>query len=339
MGLTDKKEPQGSFISKRTKNVLVFLLFLAMASAFWVIQKLEESTNVKISVPVQLVNVPKDVIIATELPREMQVTVRDKGNELLPLFLNPLLDTLRIDFQQYDTHEITDNTVLVPSVLQQILKDKLPLHSTIVQMIPDTLIYAYNRGIHRKLPVRLRGEIRTSAQYNLDSYVFTPESVEVYAPARVLDTMRAAYTEASLLEDLTQSTQLRVPLTHSRSLRFFPDTVSLSVNVDILTRKTLEIYVQGIDFPEGKELRTLPATVTLTYLVSAAQAKRLNTDLFQVAVSYEDIKDLQAKKCKPQIIRMPGSVTNAFVTPQQVDFIIEDISKVIPEHPSEEVHR
>lgn len=331
-----KGKTRAFHFSNRSKNALIFMFFFAMASVFWVIQKLDEPTTVKVTVPVKLTNVPKDAIIATELPREMQVTVRDKGNELLSLFWKPVLDTLHIDFQQYDSHEITDNVILVPNLVRQLLKEKLPTQSTITATIPDTLIYAYNRGIHRKLPVRLRGSLRTGTQYNLDSYTFTPESVEVYAPARILDTMRAAYTEVSILEDLTESQTIPVPLHHTRSMRFFPDTVALNINVDIITRKSIEIYVQGIDFPEGKELRTFPATVTLTYLVSATQAKFVDTNLFQVAVSYNDIKDSQSSKCKPHIIRMPGSVSSAFITPQLVDFLIEDINnKFTPERPSE----
>lgn len=319
----------------RTKNILVFLFFLAMASGFWLIQKLEEPMSVKLTVPLQLTNVPKDIIISTELPKEIQITVRDKGNELLPLFWTPRLDTLKINFEDYDTHEITDNTIFPPSAIQQMLKESLSVRSTITQMMPDTLVFSYNRGVHRKLPVRLRGSISTSSQYNLDGYTFTPESVEVYAPARVLDTMRAAYTEVHMLEELKQSTSLAVPLMHTRQMRFFPDTVSLDINVDILTRKSIEIYVQGIDFPEGKELRTLPATVTLTYLVSAAQARFVNPNLFQVTVSYDDIKNSTSNKCKPQIISMPGSVSSAFISPQQVDFLIEDITKVTPLHPTD----
>lgn len=340
--MTDNEKRGGFkafFFSKRSKNILVFLFFFAMASAFWVVQKLDEAITLKVTVPVQLSNVPKDVIITTELPQKMQIKVRDKGSELLSLFWEPILDTLSIDFDLYDSHEITDNTVLMPSLIQQLLKEKLPARTIITEMAPDTLLYAYNRGIHRKLPVRLRGDILTNPQYNLDGYTFVPDSVEVYAPAKMLDTLQAAYTEACLLEDLTESTHLVLPLAHSRFMRIFPDTVALDVNVDILMRKTIEVYVQGIDFPEGKELRTLPATVSLTYLVSAAQAKFVDNNLFQVTVSYDDIKDSSSTKCKPQIIKKPGSVSSAFITPQQVDFVIEEIDKVLPERPETSTRR
>lgn len=334
---TEKRGWLGTFFSKPSKDVFIFLFFIAMATVFWVIQKMEDQTTVQVAVPVKLTNIPKDVIIATELPKELQITVRAKGNELLPFFWSPRLDTISIDFKKYDTHEATDITILAPTVIQQMLKEKLPSHSTITQLLPDTLYYAYNRGVHKKCPVKLRGSLSTSNQYNLDGYAFTPDSVDVYAPEKILDTLRAAYTEVTMLQDMTESTQLRIPLMHSRSIRFIPDTVSLDINVDILTRQSIEVYVQGIDFPEGKELRTLPATATLTYLVSAAQAKTINTNLFQVAVSYNDIKNSSTNKCKPHIISMPGGISGAFITPQQVDFIIEDIntSHMVPVRPKE----
>lgn len=324
------------FFSQRSKNVLIFIFFFIMASVFWVIQKLEEPTTVKVTVPVKLTNVPKDVIIATDLASEMQVRVRDKGNELLSLFWNPVLDTLRIDFTQYDSHQLTDNPILMPNVVRQLIKEKLPPQSTITEMLPDTLFFSYNRGIHRKLPVRLRGSIHPSDQYNLDSYNFTPDSVEVYAPASILDTMQAAYTEPSMLQDLTSNKSIPIALQLNRSIRIFPDTVMLNVNVDILTRKKVEAYIQGTDFPEGKKLRTLPATATITYLVSASQAKYIDNSQFRVVVSYNDVKDSQSSKCKPIIANMPNGITNAYVTPQQVDFLIEEPDTYPnPERPSE----
>lgn len=324
------------FFSKRSKNVLVFLFFFIMASAFWVIQKLDEPTTVKVTVPVKLTNVPKDVIIATDLPDEIQVTVRDKGNELLSLFWKPVLDTLRIDFNQHDSHQLTDNLILMPHIVRQMVKEKLPSQSSITEMLPDTLSFSYNRGIHRKLPVRLNGSLLPANQYNLDSYTFMPDSVEVYAPASILDTMHAAYTELQMLQDINTNRILPVPMERQRSVRIFPDTVTLDINVDILLSKKLEAYIQCTDVPEGKQLRTIPATVTVNYIVSASQARYVDESLFKVVVSYNDIKDSQSSKCKPTIANMPGSIINAYVRPQQVDFFIEEPDAYLtPERPSE----
>lgn len=314
------------FFRKRSKDVMVFLFFLLMSAVFWVAQALEEPMTINVTVPLKLENVPKDVIIATELPKEIQMTVRDKGSELIRLFWKQRLDTLHLDFRHYDKHGVTGRCQLAPEQIRQLLKDKLPNHSTITQLQPDTLTFYYNRGIHRRLPVKLHGTLSANERYHLDGYSFSPDTVDVYAPSSILDTLKAAYTEAIFRQDLSKNCVMPVSLQHSPSMRFFPDTVSMTVNVDILSRHSIDVYIQGTDLPDNKKLHTYPSTVTLTYLISETEARKLDVSQFKVYVSYLDIKEGEGTKCKPRIASLPKNVASAFITPQEVDYSLENIS-------------
>ena len=60
---------------------------------------------------------------------------------------------------------------------------------------PDTIEFIYTQGKGRKVPVKLQGEVKPERQYYISGITYSPDSVTVYAPKSVLDTLTAAYTE------------------------------------------------------------------------------------------------------------------------------------------------
>ena len=65
------------------KDFLVFLVFLALSSTFWLILTLNETYEKDIDVPLQMTNVPKNVVLTTPLEDTVRVTVSDKGYMLM----------------------------------------------------------------------------------------------------------------------------------------------------------------------------------------------------------------------------------------------------------------
>ena len=61
------------------KEFLIFLFFLALSAIFWLMMALNETYEREITVPMSLTNVPKNVVLTTEMDSTVKVTVRDKG--------------------------------------------------------------------------------------------------------------------------------------------------------------------------------------------------------------------------------------------------------------------
>ena len=72
-----------SLFNKKNRELLVFFVFFCISSVFWLLQTLNESFDTEIAVPMRLTNVPSDVVITTDLPEELKVTVHDKGTVLM----------------------------------------------------------------------------------------------------------------------------------------------------------------------------------------------------------------------------------------------------------------
>ncbi len=321
-----KGRKRKKYFGKRTKDLFIFLFFVLMCTVFWFVRELEEAFSTEVIVPVKLVDVPDGVIITTDVPHELKLTIHDKGVELVPFMLHKETDTLRISFKSYDNHEATGHGVLLLSQLQSSLKKMIPSSSSILNMTPDTVYFYYNRGVHRRLPVRVAGIVEAESQYCIASKKFTPDSVDIYAPSSILDTMQAAYTERLNMTGMNKSRTERVRMKSVRGMRVFPDSVTLSTEVDILTRQTMEVPITGINFPADKVLRTFPSTVKVTYLVPARQAQSIDPSNFVVVVTYADLLEHPDSHCRPHLNSIPVGVSGALVDPVEVDYLLETVT-------------
>ena len=105
-------------------------------------------------------------------------------------------NAIEVDFEKYDVG-LTNARVQVPVTdLQRMIQSQLGVSSRIISVRPDTLEFYYNRGVARKLPIKICGNISASPQNYIQSMSFSEDSVFVYAPNSVLDTMQYAYTQA-----------------------------------------------------------------------------------------------------------------------------------------------
>lgn len=320
-----KKKLQGVLMGKRTKDTFIFLFFVLICTIFWFVRELEDSFSTEVVVPIQLTDVPQGVIITTDVPSELRLTIHDKGIELTPLWLREKLDTLHISFRNYDNHETSGHVQLMLPQLQGALRRMLPAGATISSMSPDTVAFYYNRGIHRRLPVRMRGSVEASQQYCVTRTYFTPDSVDIYAPHAILDTMQAAYTERIQLTELNKSGILPIRMNTMRGMRVFPDSVKLHTEIDLLTRESIELPIQGINFPADKTLRTFPSSVKVSYLVPQREARNIDHTEFTVVITYAELLENETSRCRPHLTNTPKGVTGALIDPQEVDYLLESI--------------
>ena len=84
-----------------SKRFLVFLFFLFLSAAFWLSMTLDEMYEKEIPVPIRLVNVPKNIIITTNMPDTVIMTVRDKGFAFMSDFTGRRLRPINLNFSTY----------------------------------------------------------------------------------------------------------------------------------------------------------------------------------------------------------------------------------------------
>ena len=81
-------------------NALVFLIFVVIATVFWIVITLNDSVTDTFRVKFRVDNVPDSVTFITDPPHEIHVTLRDKGTNILRsgVMRDP---TVNVNFRDY----------------------------------------------------------------------------------------------------------------------------------------------------------------------------------------------------------------------------------------------
>ena len=315
------KNIRSFLLSATSKEFLIFLFFVFIASVFWLFQVLNDNYEGQISMKLDLKNVPDNAVLTSELPPEIKVRLKDRGMVLLNYWVNSV-SAIPIDFEEYEDQG--NQVVVSQSALKQKIKNVLSQSTELVSIYPDTLSYIYATGEGKKVPVRLKGKITVDPRYYIADVVYQPDSVMVYAPSEILDTISAAYTSSVVFEQVKDTTTQKVLLQKQKGVKFVPDFSEIRLLADVYSEKTLEVPVRGINVPANKVLRTFPSKVNVTFQVGLSHFRTVNPDDFFIAVSYEELIRGNKSKCTPHLKAFPKIIKHPRVSPEEVDFIIEE---------------
>lgn len=313
-------------LGRKNREFLIFLFFFALSAVFWLLQTLNETFETEVVVPLKLNNVPSNLIITSDLPDELHVTVQDKGSILMKYLYGQPLTPVTVDYKNYDFGGMAGRVQVQEAEVRRAITAQLFSSTRIQSIKPDTLEFFYNRGLKKKVPVLISGVIEPAQQYYLRHVVAKPDSVVVFAPSSILDTLQAAYTQNFYQAGLVESKNLQIPVRPIRGAKFIPDVLDVQIDVDIYTEKTVEVPIVGVNFPADKDLRTFPSKVKVTFKVGSKSYKSITADDFVLVISYEELINNESSKIPLHLKSIPEGVSSVRIHPSEVDYLLEQTS-------------
>lgn len=313
-------------LGRKNREFLIFLFFFALSAVFWLLQTLNETFETEVMVPLKLNNVPSNLIITSDLPDELHVTVQDKGSILMKYLYGQPLTPVTVDYKNYDFGGMAGRVQVQEAEVRRAIAAQLFSSTRIQSIKPDTLEFFYNRGLKKKVPVLISGVIEPAQQYYLRHVVAKPDSVVVFAPSSILDTLQAAYTQNFYQAGLVESKNLQIPVRPIRGAKFIPDVLDVQIDVDIYTEKTVEVPIVGVNFPADKDLRTFPSKVKVTFKVGSKSYKSITADDFVLVISYEELINNESSKIPLHLKSIPEGVSSVRIHPSEVDYLLEQTS-------------
>ena len=305
----------------RSKSFLTFLFFLTLSTAFWCFEAFKEVSTVEISVPLRLTNVPENVVVTTELPKEVRISLRDKNSSLFFYRYFQTMAPVEIDFSHYANPSC--HVRLPKEDVRRGLKNNFETSTELLGLRPDTLEYFYSYGTSKTVDTRLQGKLAPADGYYIVRQELHPALATVYATERQLDTISAALTLPYYHTDLTESFSTQIYLQDVKGAKFLPDTVRLSVEVDRLVEKTLALPVQPLNFPEDVRLRTFPMKVNVTFQVGMKEFRNVTEADFKLVLDANDLTDATANTCAVRIVEQPAAAFRLRLSQSEVEFLIE----------------
>jgi hypothetical protein len=313
------------FSRKRTKEVMTFLLFVCLSACFWVMQTVYEETDGSFEVQLVVRDMPNNAVFTTAIPTTLKVTVHDKSIVLLHYYYKSALKALEVDFERYADE--AGNFRLSGTELHALLQSKLDGTTQISTVTPAIIDARFALAHGRKLPVRFVGDCVAQLQSRCSEPRLTPDSVLVYAPDAIIDTLHYVSTECRNYRDLSASVDETLPLQVPIGVKTQPEEVRLQIHVEEYVEKTFQrVPIETLLVPDSLQLRIFPSMAHLSCNVDLSKYKTLKEEDFMLTVSYEDIMagGTPQKRLPIRVARHPEAATHIHLRPDSVEYIIEE---------------
>lgn len=304
------------------RDVLIFLVFLAVAVAFWFLQTFKENTAMTVNFRLELTGVPKNVILTNDLPDHLAVTVSGRGFSILDYITKNESHTLQLDYSTLES----DNGVITinAATLRREVAQRLSRSLKVTAISPSLVEIYYSMGDHKYVPVVPRLNVKVDAQHVYCGVKLAPSFVNIYAPEAQFDTITAIPTELCRQENLRDTTRVLLALNPPVGVKCVPDTVRATICVDLYTTKEMQLPIYCEHIPANKVLRTFPSKATVSFRVSSSLYSRIRPEDFALVVDYQTLQP-NSNKCSLHMRSQPEGISNVRISPAQVDYVIEEV--------------
>lgn len=303
--------------SSRFHNFLLFLLFTAVATLFWLVMVMNENVQKNIDVTLTITEKPDSITFISLPPKILHVTVRDKGTKI---FRAAVFKTLQIDL---NFREFAENGIfrLSTSDLYAALRTKLGNEAQISALSCDSLHLPYTSLPGKKVLVEAEAQLSAANGFVVDTkLLYSKKFVTVYSTkSAVLDTIQNIKTRKIIKTNLSKTTKLKVALQQPEFTRVEPSVILITIPVEPLVLKEIHKEIKVIDVPNNENVLLFPATAMVSAYVPMS---KFNYDInLNLEVNYDQVHR-NKRKLPISINNMSEYAVNPTVKPDSVEFTL-----------------
>ena len=305
--------------SPMTKTVLNYLIFVFISFMFWAFLSLNNNIQHDIEIPIKINEIPDSSTIITSMPTHVSVNVKDKGISLLK-FLVGKTPVLNLKFKDYALQEgvfFISNTEL-----RRKIRGLFDNSTTIQGISIENINIKYTNLPGKKVPIRLDLDIKPNIHYVIYGSVEQDvDSAIVFADRNALAEIDEVYTYRVVEQNLKDTLLRTVAIAPIQNVKIEPERIQLTIPVEPLISKKLNIPVQVKNMPKEMNVITFPSVVEVSFLVPFSMYRK-NIPMAAV-VDFNDIKRTKGNKVNVKIEESPALYNNISLGQDSVEFIIE----------------
>lgn len=314
---------RNSFRGQRKKDLLTFVVFLFISFFFWFLQWMKEDIDMQMTVPVEIINVPKNILLTTELPHSLHVNVKDKGATILSYYFSRPIPTFRIDYQ--DLNLSRGKALVLPEMIIGQLSKKFVQSVEISSVFPSSLTLHFSKGESKVLPVTLQTAVSTTSTCGISGEITVlPSKVTVYAPTDKLNELKTLYSElieAHLAKDTITTT---VRIQKIDGVKIVPDHVKVLIPIEPFSEKRMEVPIEGVSAPAGFTMRIFPVKVNLVCRVAVSHYDDISANDFKLIVDFSSVSQNSNLKYPVKLVKSPAHVSKIRFQPEEIEVLMEE---------------
>ena len=309
----------------RSKNFYVYLVCLAIASTFWLLNALTKTYTTNIDLPISYSNLPQDEILISELPEKTGIEVESFGFNLLSYKLTQLEDSIPIDITKAKkSRQSLNHTYAIATApsLNNLMK-KLPSEIRVKRILLDTLYFETQKLSEKMLNVVPQLELSYDKQHMQENDItISPERLRVTGAISALDTVMELKLKPLRLSGLNNDISVEIDFIPIEGVQLDAEKAIVFIPVDQMTEKELEIVIEQQNVPDSIKLLLFPKTVKARVQVPVSRYNELNEEDFKFIVDY-NAKRQGSSGMYVEQERIARFCRVAEYQPKKVEFVIQ----------------
>lgn len=307
------------FSSARGRDILLYLLFVAISAIFWSVLTLGNSIQTHCKVKFTIDGIPAGTTLITDCPEYLDVSVKNNGYAFVRYMVGAMPE-ITVNFNRYSDGK--GRMVLTKQNIDELLRSVFGKDASIDTFSPEQMVLRYTTHPGKKVPVKVDGDFTADLQYVVNgSVVAMPGYVTVFSDAENLDAIDAVSTMRVVRHNLKGQTEVKVALRSDENVRVVPDSVVIRIPVEPLVSKEQDVAISVVNCPETEHLVAFPATLRVSYLLPLSAYNRNAAQLPVVFVDYNDIRNGLRKL--PLHVKKSELLRGVSLPVDSVEYIIE----------------
>jgi hypothetical protein len=273
-----------------SKDWLLKFVSLALAIVLWYFVGGEDRIEKNVMVPIEIINLPRDLVISNQFKKEIEVTVSGPRSLILEMANRALTRQVDLSTATPGTMVIENDNKHIP-VLRGI---------TVQRVKPSSIILSLDKLIQKKIPVEARTIGRVAHGFSVKSLKIDPEVITIAGPYTILSQVDHFYTKVINLDGVKQSMQLQVPLELDPAIVELIGETSVTADLMISTETTAITFdaLKVAAIVDGKKKEIQPDQVKVVANIPKFLLDKkidLKTLLSAVAVKRDGEANLKVK--------------------------------------------
>lgn len=301
--------------------MLIFLLFTCVSYVFWVIMSLNDDAQRDLEVHLEITDVPEGVIFISDVPKFLQVNVRDKGTVLAGFSWNGT-PGLKLRYDEMTHYPLKDRVAFSEQELTARVRSLFPSTSQVTAIRPDSLSLIVTDRPGSRAIVVPDVQVVPSPQCVISGPItVSPDTVIVYSARHLAAIPRSVKTMTLNRSDLTDTLVAEVRLHPESGVRIVPDRVTVTVPVEplIAKKRTVPVTLLHGASASTHSVVMFPSQVTVSYLLPMSMYSSENS----VITVNADFYDRSGSKIPLTLGAVPDYYQGVSLSVDSIEYLIE----------------
>ena len=302
-----KKKSKGTRVKQLTSLIsqewIIRIVSLFLAVVLWIFVGGENRVDKNIMVPVEIINLPQNLVVSNQYKKEIEVSVSGPRS----LIENMEKNTLR----QVDLTKARPGTLVVEHSNDTI---NVPRGVTVQRIQPSSVILSLDKLIKKKVPILVRTIGQVESGYFLKSKKTSPDIITITGPETTLQGVEKIFTKPVNLTGMFHTSQPQTPLDLSSQLIDLIGETSVTVVLEIRPdAETVTVEVPVEASVDGEKVTVKPAVVRVVAIIPKVllgQQKNTSSLLQATAVGKEKKEDLHVVVRAQQDVSEPIEIVS-----------------------------